>query len=213
MKIKKIGHCCLLIQIGGVRILTDPGKFSSSQNEEKDLDAVLITHEHGDHLHVESLKAVITNNPGLRVITNTSVGKILEKKEIVFEVVLHGESTKLGDVLIEGFGQKHHEIYKELGQVHNTGYFIGERFFYPGDAFTNPEKPVEVLAAPVAGPWCNVRLAVDYLLTIKPKKAFPVHDGMIVKGRFGSLHAIPKKKLEEIGGEFVVLGDGEEVEF
>src|SRR3990167_7420555 len=54
MKIKKIGHCCLRIEEQETVILTDPGVFSTLQNEEQGIDIVLITHEHGDHLHIES---------------------------------------------------------------------------------------------------------------------------------------------------------------
>jgi L-ascorbate metabolism protein UlaG (beta-lactamase superfamily) len=28
MKIKKIGHCCLVIETNGKRIMTDPGSFT-----------------------------------------------------------------------------------------------------------------------------------------------------------------------------------------
>ncbi len=30
MKIKKIGHCCLIIETKGVRIMTDPGTFTTA---------------------------------------------------------------------------------------------------------------------------------------------------------------------------------------
>lgn len=32
MKITKLGHCCLLIEIRGTRFLTDPGSYTTSQN-------------------------------------------------------------------------------------------------------------------------------------------------------------------------------------
>ena len=58
MKITKFGHCCLLIEENGVRILTDPGTYSTQQSEVKNIDFVLITHEHADHFHIDSLKAL-----------------------------------------------------------------------------------------------------------------------------------------------------------
>ncbi len=211
MKITKLGHCCLFVEINGVRIMTDPGMFSTAQNEVKNIDIILITHEHGDHLHVDSLKTVLKNNPKAKVITNRGVGKILEQEGILYELLEDGQNKTILGVLLEGFGEKHAEIYQEFGQVMNTGYFIAERLFYPGDALTNPEKPVEILALPVAGSWVKVSEAVEYARRIKPKVAFPVHDAIISyrKPYYGAHeHFLP---LEGIS--FVVIAEGETKEF
>ena len=61
MKIKKLGHCCLVIETNGKRIMTDPGSFTDKQTEEQNIDLILITHEHSDHFHIESLKKVLIN--------------------------------------------------------------------------------------------------------------------------------------------------------
>ena len=82
MKSTKFGHCCLLVEENGVRILTDPGSYSTQQTQVKNIDFVLITHEHEDHLHVDSLKALLENNPQAKIITNKSVGALLEKEGI-----------------------------------------------------------------------------------------------------------------------------------
>src|SRR3989344_5644853 len=50
------------IEENGVRILTDPGTYSTQQSEVKNIDFVLITHEHADHFHIDSLKALLKNN-------------------------------------------------------------------------------------------------------------------------------------------------------
>jgi L-ascorbate metabolism protein UlaG (beta-lactamase superfamily) len=63
MKITKFGQCCLLIEVAGKRVLTDPGVFSTTQNDLTNLDLILITHEHGDHLHSESLQAILEKKP------------------------------------------------------------------------------------------------------------------------------------------------------
>ena len=87
MRITKLGHCCLIIEEAGVRIMTDPGMFSTAQNDVKNIDVVLITHEHQDHLHIDSLKTVLKNNPGVKVITNRGAGKLLEKEGISYEIL------------------------------------------------------------------------------------------------------------------------------
>ena len=72
MTITKIGHCCLLIEFNERKILTDPGTFSSAQNTLIGIDVVLITHEHADHIHVESLAEIIKNNPIRRDVWSLS---------------------------------------------------------------------------------------------------------------------------------------------
>jgi L-ascorbate metabolism protein UlaG (beta-lactamase superfamily) len=211
MKIKKIGHCCLVIETKGVRIMTDPGMFSTAQNEERNIDVVVITHEHGDHFHIDSLKAVIANNPNVKVVTNSAVGKLLDAEGIAYEVLEDGGSTIVHDIVLEGHGEHHAVIYKELGQVQNTGYLIDATLFYPGDAFTNPNKPVDILALPVAGPWMKISEALEYALLLKPKKAFPVHDAIyanpaMVQGMISNI-------LPPEGIEFIPLNAGEEKEF
>ncbi len=214
MKITKYGHCCLLIDIGGVRFLTDPGSYSTMQSETRDIDAVLITHEHADHLHVESLKEVLAHNSYARVVTNPSVGKILGEQGIEYHSVADGEHIDIQGIIVEGMGTKHAEIYKDFGQVENTGYFlnggVGQHFFYPGDAFHQPGKPVDILALPVAGPWMKVKDAVEYLLAVKPCVAFPVHDGP--NAEWGVLpHRMMPMFLEkeQSGIKFVVIEVGE----
>lgn len=211
MKITKYGHCCLLVEIDGVRILTDPGSYSTMQSEAREVDLVLITHEHPDHLHIDSLKEVLKNNSNAKVITNTSVGKILDKEGVEYRNVSHGDFFDFKGVKIEGFGEKHQEIYKDFGQVENTGYFIGQKLFYPGDAFYNLEKPVDVLALPVAGPWCNIHDSIEYAIKIKPKVAFPVHDGF--NPLPGSVYGAPTKYLKDFNIDFIVIGVGETKEF
>lgn len=213
MKITKLGHCCLVVEEKGLRILTDPGNYSIAQNDVKDIDIVLITHEHTDHLHVDSLKTVMKNNPKAKVITNSAVGKILEKEKIKYEIVEHLNKITINGVLIEGFGQEHADIYKTISPVMNTGYFISNKLFYPGDAFFNPEKKVEILALPVAGPWMKISEAIDYAKEIKPNITFPVHDGMFLPGRGNVAHRVPGNVLSSFGIQFVILEEGKEKEF
>ncbi|MEK7479242.1 MAG: MBL fold metallo-hydrolase [Patescibacteria group bacterium] len=210
MTIKKLGHCCLIIEIDGVRILTDPGMLSMTQNEARDIHLILITHEHADHLHIESVKKLLENNPGAPIITNSSVGKILAGEGIAFQKIEHGESITKG-VVIEGFGNEHAEIYKEFSRVQNTGYFIGNTFFYPGDAFFVPPKTPEILALPVAGPWMKIKEAIDYAKEVKPNVCFPVHDGII--HFIMPFHKIPELMLKEAGIEFIPMLMGDEKEF
>jgi L-ascorbate metabolism protein UlaG (beta-lactamase superfamily) len=211
MKINKLGHCCLLIEEGNLRLLTDPGEWTTAQNDVQKLNVILITHEHRDHFHIESLKKIQANNPEVRIFTNQGVGKILEQESLSYELLEHGQNTVIEDVLIEGYGEKHAVIYPEVPSVINTGYLIANRFFYPGDAFSIPEKPVEILALPVAGPWMKISEAIDYGRALKPKVSFPVHDGMLKI--FTATHRWPQKFLEEVGVKFIIPEEGKAMEF
>lgn len=206
MKITKLGHCCLVIEEGGINIMTDPGAWTTAQTEQKNINIILITHEHQDHLHIDSLKTVLKNNPQAQVITNSGVGKILEKEKIAYTLLEDGNSKIFDNILIEGFGKIHAHIYKTIPQVINTGYYISNRFFYPGDSFYIPPKPVEILALPVAGTWMKISEAIDYALALKPKHAFPVHDGMLKF--FGPSHLLPQKILASQGINFIIPEEG-----
>ncbi len=208
MNITKLGHCCLLVEEAGLRILTDPGMFSvGAQENAEGLDAIVITHEHADHLHADSLRKILQKNPRAKIIGNSSVGKLLKDMAGNFIQVEDGEKAEVGGLVLSGHGRQHAEIYEDFGQVENTGYFIGRRLFYPGDAFYNPGRQVEILALPVAGPWMKVSEAVDYGKAISPKVCFPVHDGMLKAA--GSHHLAPEKFLKAAGIDFRPLSAGE----
>ncbi len=208
MNITKLGHCCLVIEVNNIRIVTDPGAWTTAQNEVKGIDAILITHEHADHLHVDSLRVVLAHNPQAVVLTNQAVGNILTKENISYELLEEGGIKKIQGVVLEGHGSQHADIYPTVPAVQNTGYFIDSRLFYPGDALYNPGKAVGILALPVAGPWLKIAEAIDYAKNIAPKICFPVHDGMLkITGPF---HLLPEKMLKEEGIDFIVLEEGKE---
>lgn len=203
MKITKFGHCCLRIEESGLNILTDPGVYSTQQDTQTDLHVVLITHDHADHLHINSLKTILKNNPKAKVVTNISTSELLKKENISALILEDGGEWMEGVVKLEAFGKKHAAMLPAIPPSDNTGFFIGGRLFYPGDAFTDPQKPVEILALPVAGPWMKLAEAVEYALRLKPKVCFPVHEGILKSP--GSTHALPPKVLEPAGIRFVPL--------
>src|SRR3989344_8008297 len=106
MKIKKLGHCCLVIEIDGTRVMTDPGVYSTLQSQEKNIDIVIITHEHPDHFHLESLKKVLVNNPNAMIITNNAVGKLLNEVKIKHEILEDKHLGEFGGVYLEAHGDK-----------------------------------------------------------------------------------------------------------
>jgi len=180
MNITKFGHCCMLIEEKGVRIVTDPGSFTAQEQEAlTDIHVILVTHEHGDHFHIPSVREMLKKNPSARIVCNPSVGAILAQENIAYEVIGDRETSDASGLSIEGFGTTHALIHPLLPQSQNTGFFIAEKLWYPGDAFPEIDRPIEVLALPVAGPWMKSSEAIDYALKLKPQRAFPVHDGIL----------------------------------
>jgi len=213
MNITKFGHCCLLIEEAGARILTDPGNYNETPDV-RDLDAILITHEHQDHMHMPALKALLAENPRTIIITHEGVGKLLDAERIPYQPIADGGEISVKNVSIKSFGHEHAYIHKEIAIIQNTGFLIGGRLFYPGDALHNPGVPVEILALPVAAPWLKLSESVDYARAVKPKKVFPVHDGMLRQDhRLGPTRFVPKTLLEPLGIEYIDMTEGSVAEF
>jgi L-ascorbate metabolism protein UlaG (beta-lactamase superfamily) len=211
MRITKFGHSCLLVEENNVRVLIDPGAFSNSQNTVENLDAILITHEHQDHLSIESLQAILAKNPDAKIFTNPGVGQKLSEVGINFSLLLDKEVTTIKNVRIEGVGTNHAFIYANLPIVRNTGYIINDKLFYPGDALTLPDRPIDILAYPTVAPWMKIGEAIDYGKAVKPKIAFPVHDGFLKFG--GPYYRMAEIEFTAIGTKWVVIEDNTSVEF
>lgn len=212
MKITKLGHCALVIEVDGAKLLTDPGNFTiETQEALTGLDAILITHEHADHLHMDSVVKLVASNPQARVVSNASVAKLLAGKGIACTIVGDGEKSEVKGVTIEGFGREHAPIFETFGLVENTGYLIADHFYFPGDNFHDPKRSVDVLALPLAGPWVKFSAAIEFARSIKARTAFGVHDGMILPGFRGLFYMLLKTFVPET--ESVELKDGETREF
>jgi len=219
MKIHKLAHCCLVIDLKSKeghsrRILLDPGFYSVERHiKVNKIDIVLITHDHADHLHIESLKELLKSHPDVEIITNDTVGAILAKEGIEHHVMEHGNVIDTKGVHIEAYGKNHAILHSSMPLMSNVGFLIeesvGRKFFFPGDAFTLIDKEVDILALPVAGPWMKISEAIDYALQMKPKKAFPVHDAV----RIPTAHILPERILGANGIEFIKLEEGGEILF
>lgn len=213
MKITKFGHCCLLIEVGALRILTDPGNYNATPAVE-DVDVILITHEHQDHLHIDTLREILVRNPQAKVISHRGVGKILDQANIVYTAITDGEEMLIKDISIESYGNEHACIHRDLPKVQNTGFFINKTFFYPGDAFHNPGKDIHILALPVAGPWMKLAEAIEYAKLIKPKIVLPVHDGMLrQEHQLEPTRRIPAILLESLGVQYIDMREGATQDF
>ncbi|MBI2050432.1 MAG: MBL fold metallo-hydrolase [Parcubacteria group bacterium] len=214
MHIAKLGHCCLIIEVNGLRILTDPGMWTIGEHSSvSNVDVILITHDHSDHMHADSIKTILANNPNAKVYANSGTGQSLSKAGLLYEALEGTSKLSVKGVELEAFDCIHESIYQGIAMPQNTGYWIGGDLFYPGDSLTHPGRPVNILALPVSGPWMMIGQGIDYAKNVRPKKCFPVHDGFLKDEIIELFHGLPQKMLADAGIAFTPLKAGESAEF
>lgn len=173
MQITKYEHSCIEVKEGSSRLIIDPGIFSKSLNDFSIIDAVVITHEHQDHFDPVKIQSIIKANPSVQIITTSQVAKALNSKNA--KTARLGEEYSIGKLKLEFFGEKH-ELFTD---VENIAVLVNNRFYHPGDSYTLPNVPVEVLSAPASAPWLRVTEASKFITDIRPKIAFPSHNALL----------------------------------
>jgi L-ascorbate metabolism protein UlaG (beta-lactamase superfamily) len=104
-----VGHSSVLVALDGARILTDPllrrrvahlrSRVGMRRDDVGEVDAVLVSHAHYDHLDVPSLLAL---GRSTRVVVPRGIGSVLRKRGFtdVTEVEV-GERLEIGNVGVE----------------------------------------------------------------------------------------------------------------
>jgi len=64
MQLTHFGHSCVLADFGQTTLLFDPGNFSHGFEGITGLSAIVITHQHPDHVDAARLPALLDANPG-----------------------------------------------------------------------------------------------------------------------------------------------------
>lgn len=179
MRITKYGHSCLHVVDEQASILTDPGVFSGPFEQLSDLTAILLTHQHPDHVDQERLKAVVATNPAAALYADPDTVEVLRGHGIEATAVRTGEVLDDLGTQVQAWVADHAIIYGELPGITNACYLIGDRLFVPGDSFTLPGRDVDILALPVSAPWMAVKEAIDYLHEVAPGVVVPVHERVL----------------------------------
>lgn len=148
MKITYIGHATLLLELGGVKILTDPNfdpklgrllpRVSApgiALEKLPQLDAILLTHAHADHLSFDSLERLPKDIP---LFAPPVIAKWLRRLGHS-HAVDHpaGESMRVGGVTIHAAGATHRGSRYGFDRWRSAAnmYLLdaGESIFFAGD--------------------------------------------------------------------------------
>lgn len=180
MRIRKLGHSCVVIEAGPARLLVDPGVFTPGFEETSGLTGVLVTHAHPDHLDVDRLPALLARNPDATLVVDAGSADLLRERGIDARTASPGDVLDLG-APVAVTGGEHALIHPDVPRIPNVGYLVDGRLLHPGDALAVPEAPVEALCLPLAAPWSKVAETVDYLRAVAPRVAVPIHDAILAK--------------------------------
>lgn len=183
MRVTKYSHSCIRIDGTGV-LVVDPGVFSEPAAL-AGVDAVLITHEHIDHLDPQMLAEAARARPDLVVYAHPGVLPQLSAFEGAVTSVQPGESFTAAGYDIRAYGGQHAVIHPDIPRVANLAYLISDAttsVYHPGDSFEVPQDvQVEVLFVPVAAPWLKLSESIDFVRAVKPERTFALHDATVTE--------------------------------
>ena len=207
-----LGHSTVLIELEGVRILTDPVLFDRVTVLRRivtpvdpamyaAVDAVVLSHLHLDHFDLASLRLL---GPGTDLVVPSGAGTVLRRAG--FERVTElrpGESTAVGGVTITAtraihsgyrppFGPRATAVGYVLEGTDSRVYFAGDTDLFPEMAELGPELDVALIPVwgwgPTLGPGHldPVRAAAAVRL-LRPRFAVPIHWGTFWPYGFGRI--------------------------
>ena len=214
MLITKHTHACVELERDGGAVLVDPGAFAPNVAELiAQATAVLITHEHFDHVDVDALGTALSLRDDLSVWGPASVtdrwsrdypGRV--------HTVRHGDTFTANGLEVAVHGERHALIHRDIPQVTNVGYLVGGSVYHPGDAYHVPGAPVATLLVPTSGPWTKLSEAVDWVRAVKPDTMIQIHDVMLSEtGQQSVARFLSPEMLTEVALTLLPAGESMDV--
>jgi L-ascorbate metabolism protein UlaG (beta-lactamase superfamily) len=187
VQITRYGHAAVLLDTAGTRILVDPGGFSPDETFALEgLDAIVVTHQHADHLDRDRVPGLLERNPGAVLLADPETAALLGGDWVSNA---DGLETVVGAVTLRGVGAQHAVIVPELPRIANVGVLVSAEgepvLFHPGDSYETVPEGVDVLALPLSAPWGKVSETVAFVQAVAPATLFPVHDCTIAEAAYG----------------------------
>ena len=130
------------------------------------IDAVLVTHEHGDHVKPEFVRWLIDRGDDVTVHANRAVADLLAPHDIEVATADPG-GVSSEDVL--------HEIIPTGATPPNRSYTIEGVLTHPGDSY-QPTTTAPVLALPLLVPWGSTTRSIEFARRLAPQQVIPIHD-------------------------------------
>lgn len=196
MRITKYTHACVRLEHDGRVLVIDPGTWSEPAAL-TGADAVLVTHEHTDHIDVLRLA-------GLDVPVYAPSGARVPRLETVG--VSAGAELTVADFHVRAVGGRHAPVYGGLPDCANLGYIIDDAIYHPGDSLHVPDEPVETLMVPVQGSWLKTAEAIDFVKAVAPRRAFAIHDAQINERGLSSVNGWLAEEAE-VGYRYLRPGE------
>jgi L-ascorbate metabolism protein UlaG (beta-lactamase superfamily) len=179
VRITKFSHSCVRVEGAGVLVM-DPGSFSE-RSALDGADALLITHEHADHVDVGAVTEAAGRRPDLRVYAHPDVLATLPG--VSGTAVEPGQEFEAAGYRVRTFGGLHATIHPDIPRVANIAFLVADdssNFYHPGDSYVVPENTeVDTLFVPLNAPWAKVSETVDFIRAVHAGRAFALHDALI----------------------------------
>jgi L-ascorbate metabolism protein UlaG (beta-lactamase superfamily) len=218
-----LGHATVLLQLGGVRLLTDPvlrGRVAHLRRHAppvptpEAIDAVLISHAHRDHLDLPTLRGLQPRPP--LIVTPTGVGRTLRRLTGAEVLELEaGERVELEGASVFAVPAVHDAKRSPLGQSSGAVGFVVQtdrrRVYFAGDTEVFPGMadlgPIDLALLPIWG-WgtslgpghMDPDEAVEALTLLRPRAVVPIHWGTLLpiglERRHGNLLRDPVHRFE-----------------
>lgn len=198
MQLTRFTHSCVRLEDAGRALVVDPGIWSEPRALHG-CDAVLVTHEHADH--VDALRLT-----GLGVPVHLPAGAQVVHGERLDTVPVHaGEELDAAGFRVRAVGGGHATVLPDQQGCAHLGYVVDGLLYHPGDALHVPDLPVDTLLVPLQGAWLKTAEAIAFVRAVRPRLAVGIHDGQVNERGLASLNSW---LAEECGTDYRWLAPG-----